>query len=299
MISAQAEEVLQQLTAEGVSPWLSWPSTQPPGRDAVVRYGFRGVAMPPGSPLSAVRAACDALVGGWVTVAVEAGAGAADDPDALVAAARMLRVGVDRPNVLVGIPATKAGTVAAADCLAEGIGVDCSAVFSVEQYRAVLDAQIAGMERALSNGVDLAGFAASASCPLGLLDQEVNARLDRLPDADPALRDAAGAATARLLYRVREERLADAWWRVLRVAGARTPYLVWTRTGAAHVPALVGWNTAHVLTPDALEVAAERGGLHGDTLLGRHGQAQGALRALGEAGVDVASLAEALARRGA
>ncbi|MER6997624.1 transaldolase family protein [Streptomyces sp. NPDC000410] len=300
MISAQAGQVLEELAAEGVRPWLAWPDARPPGPD-VVRHGFHGVAMPPGAPLSAVRAACDALLGagagGTVTVAVAApDPGAAGDADAWVAAARMLRVGVDRPNLMVGVPATKAGTGAVADCLAEGIGVNSTSVFSVEQYRAVLDAQLTGLERALANGMDLAGLVTAASFALGPLDAEVNARLDRLPGgAGHALRDTAGLATARLAHRMREERLADEWWRVLRVGGARPPMLMWTETGPAHVAALVGWNTVHVMTADTVEAAAVRGGLGGDTLLGQHEWAARTLRDLAAKGVEVGRVAEGLA----
>ncbi|MEU7279148.1 transaldolase family protein [Streptomyces sp. NPDC045431] len=304
MISARAERCLRELAAEGVQPWLVPASSRTPDI-AAVRRRFGGLSLPRGVPLDAVRAACDGLLDvpgapgpqwGFVAVAVAVEPPSASGPrpgpesGPLVAAARMVCAGVDRPNLLVRLPATRAGRAAAAACLAEGIGVQSTGVHSAEHYAAVLDAHLAGLERALARGVDVAGVATAASCPVGPLDAAVNARLDRLPGgAGRALRDTAGQATARLLHRTREERLCGARWRALRAAGARPPMLVWTGTGPAHVPALVGWNTVHALTLDTLEAAAERGGLGGDTLLGRHRDAERVLRDLADLGVRAAS----------
>lgn len=160
--------LIEELVAEGVAPWWeAGPQERPAVLDAV-RCGFRGIRMASGTPLGAVRAACDAVrvSGGFVSVAAAAFDGA-DDPEAWVAAARVLRSAVDRPNVLVSVPATPSGIDTVADCLAEGIGVESTLVFSVRQYRAVLDAQGAGLERARQRGVELAGLGTAASCELG------------------------------------------------------------------------------------------------------------------------------------
>ncbi|MGW2614404.1 MFS transporter [Streptomyces sp. NPDC001500] len=107
--------------------------------------------MPLGAPNGVVRAACDVLraSGGYVAFAAAAFDGA-DDPSAWVAAARVLRSGVDRQNLLVGLPANRAGIAAVTGCLAEGIGVESTCVFSVPQYRAVLDAQRTGLLNVLN-----------------------------------------------------------------------------------------------------------------------------------------------------
>jgi transaldolase len=292
--------LLKELAAEGVSPWWAaspWEWDQPPVLDAV-SCGFRGIRMPFGAPNGEVRAACDALraSGGFVAFAAAAFDGA-DDPAAWVAAARVLCSGVDRPNLLVSVPANRAGIHAVTDCLAEGIGIESTWVSSVRQYRAVLDAQRTGLEWARARGVDLETLGVATSCDLGVLDAEVNARLDRLPDgAARGLRDTAGLATARLLYRTREMALAGKRWQSLRESGARQPMLLWSETRPERVRSLVSWNTALVLTAETAEAAARGDGLQGDTLMGRHEQSTRALRLLAERNVDVEAIGAELLR---
>ncbi|NUP15745.1 MAG: hypothetical protein HOZ81_06560 [Streptomyces sp.] len=297
-MTAEARELIEELVAEGVAPWWeACPGERPTVLDAV-RCGFRGVRMASGTPLGAVRAACEAVRarGGFVSVAAAAFDGA-DDPEAWVAAARVLRSGVDRPNLLVSVPATPAGIDTVAACLAEGIGVESTLVFSVRQYRAVLDAQWTGLERARERGVDLAGLGTAASCELGALEDEVDARLDRLPGAVASgLHGTAALATARLLFRAREMALGGARWQRLRARGARPPMLLWSGTRAAQVPSLVSWNTGHVMTAQTVEEAARGRALEGDTLLGCHEQSLRELRCLAERDVDLDVVGEELLR---
>jgi transaldolase len=290
--------LLKELAAEGVSPWWEACPWEPPTVVDAVSYGFRGIRMPLGAPNGMVRAACDALraSGGFVAFAAAAFDGV-DDPSAWVAAARVLRSGVDRPNLLVGVPANRAGIDAVAGCLAEGIGVESTGVFSVPQYRAVLDAQRTGLERARARGVEVEPLGVATSCDLGALDAAVNARLDGLPDAaSNALRDTAGLATARLLYRTRETALACGRWQSLRESGVRPPMLLWAETRPEQVRSLVSWNTAHALTLETAEAAARGGGLEGDTLMGRHEQSARVLRLLAEWNVDVEAIGVELLR---
>ncbi|WP_406007561.1 hypothetical protein OG440_16415 [Streptomyces sp. NBC_00637] len=297
-MTAEARKLLKELAAEGVSPWWAASQGEQPSVLDAVSCGFRGIRMPVGVPDGAVRAVCDLLRarGGFVAVAAAAFDGLSD-PAAWLAAARVLCSGVDRPNLLVGVPANRAGIDAVTGCLAEGIGIESTVVVSVRQYRAVLDAQRAGLERARARGVDLRALGVATSCDLGVLDAEVNARLDRLPDGVASgLRDTAGLATARLLYRTRELALACEPWQSLREAGARPPMLLWSQTRPEQVRSLVSWNTAHVLTVETVEAAARGAGLEGDTLMGRHEQSTRALRLLAERDVDVEVIGEELLR---
>ncbi|MET8574066.1 transaldolase family protein [Streptomyces sp. NPDC005012] len=297
-MTVEARRLFRKLAAEGVSPWWAvspWDDTSV--LDAVA-WGFRGIRMPLGAAYGAVRAACDALRadGGFVTLAATAWE-RVDDPATWVAAARALWSAVDRPNLLIGVPASPAGIAAVTDCLAEGIGVECTSVFSVRQYDAVLEAQRAGLERALARGVELKSLGVAASSDPGLLDAEVNARLDRLPrGAASGLRDTAGLATARLLYRARETALSCGNWQPLRNAGTRPPMLLWSVTRPEQVRSLVSWNTAHVMTVETAEAAARRDNLEGDTLMGRHAQSALALRLLAERDVDVEAVGAHLLR---
>ncbi|NEE33176.1 transaldolase, partial [Streptomyces sp. SID7982] len=101
--------------------------------------------------------ACDVLrdVDGFVSMPVGAPAARREaSPGDWITSARVLRGGVDRPNLLVGLPADATGIRALAGCLEEGISVDSSPCYTVEQYAEVLDAQLTGLETALSAGVD-------------------------------------------------------------------------------------------------------------------------------------------------
>lgn len=306
--------LLKQLAAEGVSPWLADASglellagahADPAGVDAAF---LQGVVAPAGPSAAVVRRSCDALYGvfrdsggvrGRVSVPVDPWC--ADDPKALVWAARWGWREVGRANVLMRIPATAAGLVAMEECVARGVGVDADLVFSIERYEEVLDAVLRGLERALLAGLPLGEIVATASVPVGLLDAEVNARLAALPvrgtQAAPAYGTAA-LAVARQIYRMREERLGSDWWRVLRAAEALPPGLLWTAPAPGHVGALVGWNTAQAAPPEVFETAARQVELRGDTLLNAHADGRGALAALEALGVRMADVARTLEAEG-
>ncbi|MEV2206842.1 transaldolase family protein [Streptomyces sp. NPDC047970] len=189
VVSREAEVLLRQLVAEGVSPWLA--ASRSEQLDAAVLkapdFPFQGVVLPPGGSGDLVRAACDALAPVFTTsggavgqVSAPVDPRYAEEPGPLLDAARTLHRGVARPNLVVRIPMTGAGVQVLADCLAEGIGVDATLVFSTEKYAEVLDAYVDGMERALISGRRLACISAVTTFPVGAFEQEVDARLERL-----------------------------------------------------------------------------------------------------------------------
>ncbi|GAA4770869.1 hypothetical protein GCM10023329_17510 [Streptomyces sanyensis] len=299
VVSREAEVLLRQLVAEGVSPWLA--ASRSEQLDAAVLkapdFPFQGVVLPPGGSGDLVRAACDALAPVFTTsggavgqVSAPVDPRYAEEPGPLLDAARTLHRGVARPNLVVRIPMTGAGVQVLADCLAEGIGVDATLVFSTEKYAEVLDAYVDGMERALVSGRRLACISAVTTFPVGAFEQEVDARLERLGSREA--RGTAGQAMARRLYRLREQRLAEDWWRVLRAGGAIPPRLLWAGGGRRSVSRLVGWHTAHALPAGVLEDAARGEELHGDTLLNADREGAAMLRRLERLG---ARLGEAVA----
>lgn len=247
-------------------------------------------------PLHAASDGADGLVSGSLDPASDG------DPAAMVAEAVDLTRAVSRPNLLVRLPATAAGLVAARDCLGQGIGVHIADVARAERYSSVLDAYFSGMERALTVGLRLASIASVASVPVGEVDTAVDARL---PDSEQgrALRGAAGVATARLLYAVREERLGCTRWRTLRAAGARPQRLMWTAMDAGgpgspptrYVDGLVSWGSVQALPPPLLRTAASSARPRGEALLGRAGEAKAVVERLRELGIcyeDVLRLVE-------
>jgi transaldolase len=224
------------------------------------------------------------------------------EPAAVLRVARELARRVDRPNLLVKLPATGAGLAAATSCLAEGIGVHVTGVYTERLHRRVLAAHLDGLERAARAGVALARVASVAALPLAALDAEVDARLalsapTGLPWSSAAL------ATAGLMYEQLDRQLDGHRWRALRRAGAHPQRLLWSDTGHArrgtrpthYVEELVGWGTVALMAPPLLHAFAMCGALRGDTLSGRAEPARTVLAELEVRGVDLTSAAQKLA----
>ena len=163
-----------------------------------------------------VRGACDVLrpvydatdsVDGRVSIEVDPRL--AHDADQAIAEARQLWRLVDRPNLFVKIPATQAGLPAIAQCLAEGISINVTLIFSLQRYAAVIEAFLDGMERALTAGRNLSTLTSVASFFVSRVDTEIDKRLDQIgtPQATSAEREScnrerqAGVRTLRAGFR--------------------------------------------------------------------------------------------------
>jgi transaldolase len=185
-----------------------------------------------------VRWACDVLrpvydatggVDGRVSIEVDPRL--AHDTQATVAESRFLWWLVDRPNLLVKIPAARQGLPAIAACLAEGISINVTLIFSLSRYDAVMDAFLDGLERARQAGRDLSKVASVASLFVSRVDTEVDTRLDKIGTAAAAaLRGRTAIANARLAYHHYERMLTSPRWAVLQAAGARPQRPLWAST---------------------------------------------------------------------
>jgi transaldolase len=174
-----------------------------------------------------VRWACDVLrpvydatdgVDGRVSIEVDPRL--AYDTEATIAEARFLWWLVDRPNLLVKIPAARQGLPAIAACLADGISINVTLIFSLVRYDAVMDAFLDGLERARQADRDLSSIASVASFFVSRVDTEVDTRLDKIGTASAAaLRGRAAIANARLAYQHYERMLASPRWAALGRAG--------------------------------------------------------------------------------
>jgi transaldolase len=146
----------------------------------------------------------------------------ARDTDATVAEAKDLWKAVDRPNLLVKIPATEAGLPAITSTLAEGISVNVTLIFSVERYRAVMVAYLDGLEQAAAHGHNLAGIASVASFFVSRVDTEVDGRLEKIgTDEALALRGKAAVANSRLAYAAFQEVFSGPRWEALAPSAQR------------------------------------------------------------------------------
>lgn len=261
-----------------------------------------------------VRDACDLLrpvyeqtggVDGRVSIEVDPRL--AHDTRATVEAARRLWHTVDRPNLLVKIPATAAGLPAITTALAEGISVNVTLVFALERYRAVMNAFLCGLEDARSAGRDLGAIHSVASFFVSRVDTEVDRRLEDLGTPEAlVLRGQAALANARLAFQAYEQTFSTARWQVLSEAGARPQRPLWASTGVKdpaypdtlYVTELVVSGTVNTMPSATLDAVADHGAFTGDTVHGRYEQAATVLDDLERLGVSYAEVTEVLERDG-
>jgi transaldolase len=261
-----------------------------------------------------VRWACDTLrpvydASGGVDgrVSIEVDPRLAHETDRTVAEARQLWWLVDRPNLLIKIPATKAGLPAISQCIAEGISVNVTLIFSLERYAEVMDAFLDGMERARAAGHDLSRIGSVASFFVSRVDTEVDKRLDKLGSADAKeLRGKAAIANARLAFQKYEQVFGTDRWRALAEAGAHPQRPLWASTGVKdpeyddtrYVVDLVTRGVVNTMPEPTLHAVADHGVLHSDSVRSFYDDAAGVMAALAQAGVDMADVVEVLEDEG-
>ena len=268
-----------------------------------------------------VRDACDLFapvfeatggLDGRVSIEVEPGL--AKDTEGTIAQARALHAAVDRPNLLVKIPATVEGLPAITACLAEGISINVTLIFSLERYRAVANAFLLGLERAKDAGLDLTTIESVASFFVSRVDTEIDKRLDALASEDDgehadetkALRGKAGIANARLAYQAFEEIFTSARWESLAAAGARPQRPLWASTGVKdpaypdtmYVTELVAAQTVNTMPEKTLDAVVDHGRITGDTITGNYAEANEVLDRLEALGISYAEVTDLLEREG-
>ncbi|WP_086564150.1 transaldolase [Streptomyces africanus] len=343
---------LDELVAEGVSPWLDGLTRRHLASGCLTRLiadtGVRGVTSDPAALAAAVetddayreqlaglasddicvadavravaaydlRWACDELrpvyqatrgLDGMVSMDLDPHL--TRDVESVVAEAEQTLRAVNRPNAMVKLPATTEGIAAIRECVGEGFPVHVTAVFSVSRYRQALDAYVEGLQRALADGRRLPALSSVVSLPVGLLDAEVDARLEELGTADAlALRGEAALARARHFYQMYDDWFGGTGWRALAAAGGHPQRLMWTATTVTdpsssptrYVERLVTWGTITSMTLPTVEAAVRHLALRGDTLMGGHRAALevwGRLERLGIDGDEIARKLEAESAR--
>jgi transaldolase len=250
-----------------------------------------------------VQQACDVFSGTWETsggvdgrVSLEVSPLLAHDTEGTLAEALDLWKAVDRPNLLVKIPATEAGLPAITGALAEGVNVNVTLIFSVERYRQVMEAFVEGLERASANGQTLAGIASVASFFVSRVDTEMDKRLEKIGTEEAlALRGKAGVANSRLAYAAFQETFTGKRWAGLTAQGARAQRPLWASTGVKnpdypdtlYISELVVAETVNTMPEKTLLAFADHGEVQGDTVTGTAAQAQEVFDALERAGVDL------------
>jgi transaldolase len=230
-------------------------------------------------------------------VSIEVDPRLAHDTDKTILQAIELWKIVDRPNLLIKIPATEAGLPAITAVIGEGISVNVTLVFSVERHRAVMDAYLAGLEAAKEAGHDLSKIHSVASFFVSRVDTEIDDRLEQIGTEEAlALRGQAGIANARLAYAAYQDVfLGGDRYEPLKSNGARVQRPLWASTGVKnpdysdtlYVTELVAPNTVNTMPARTLDAVADHGVITGDTVTGRAGEAQEVFDKLEAVGVDL------------
>ncbi|MET8688772.1 transaldolase [Streptomyces sp. NPDC004732] len=251
-----------------------------------------------------LRPVFDATGGQDGRVSIEVDPRLAHNTAATVAEAKQLAWLVDRPNTLIKIPATKAGLPAITEVIGLGISVNVTLIFSLERYRAVMDAFLAGLEKAKERGLDLSKIHSVASFFVSRVDTEIDKRLDGIgTDEAKSLKGKAALANARLAYEAYEEVFSSDRWAALDKAQANKQRPLWASTGVKdpaykdtlYVDDLVAPNTVNTMPEATLEASADHGQITGNTIAGTYDQSRAEIAAVEKLGIaydDVVQLLE-------
>jgi len=259
-----------------------------------------------------VRDACDLLrpvhdrQPGDGRVSLEVAPGLANDTDATAAEAAHLWWLVDRPNLFIKIPATQAGLPAITSTIARGISVNVTLIFSLERYRAVMDAYLTGLEQRLAQhpDADLSQLESVASFFVSRVDTEIDKRLDKA-GADPSLKGKAAVANAQLAYQAYEEVFSSDRWRALEEKGARRQRPLWASTGVKnpdypdtmYVSELIAPGTVNTMPEKTMKAYADHGS-PGTPVQKTYDEAAAVMQSISDAGVDLDDVFRVLEEEG-
>jgi transaldolase len=269
-----------------------------------------------------VRAACDVLRpafeasgGADGRVSIEVDPRLAHDGERTVAEARALWWLVDRPNLFIKIPAIRESIPAITTCLAEGISVNVTLIFSLSSYEDVMEAFLAGIEQRLASGGSLDGLESVASFFVSRVDTEIDHRLDVIAkeSGDTArvetakrLRGQAAIANARLAYQAYQRVFSSDRWQALAAQGARPQRPLWASTGVKdpayddtrYVVELVAPGTVNTMPEPTLDAVAAHGVLRGNTAAEGYEAARAVMDDLAAIGVEYDDVIAVLEREG-
>ena len=257
-----------------------------------------------------VRNACDlfadvyAATGGYDgRVSIEVSPELANDTDATVEQAQQLYDLVDRENVLIKIPATKAGIPAIAEVIGRGISVNVTLIFSEERYREVMDAYLTGLETADAAGRDLSKIHSVASYFISRVDSEIDKRLVELGRAE--LKGKAAIANAQVALGAYNEVFGSERFRKLEAKGANVQRPLWASTGTKdpaypdtlYVADLIAKGVVNTMPEKTLNAFAERGEVD-KSMEGTEEEGRATMQQIADAGVDLDDVFQVLETEG-
>ncbi|WP_166864353.1 MULTISPECIES: transaldolase [unclassified Salinibacterium] len=253
------------------------------------------------------RGIYDATGGVDGRVSIEVEPGLARDAAGTIAQAKELWAKLDRPNAMIKIPATIEGLEAITEVIGAGISVNVTLIFSLERHRAVIDAYLAGLEKAQAAGIDLSTIHSVASFFVSRVDSEIDKRLEAIGSEEAlALKSKAGIANAQLAYELFENEFATERAQALLAAGAHKQRPLWASTGVKdpslpdtlYVTELAVDGVVNTMPEKTLEATFDHAPLHGDAVTGSYAEAKGVLEAIAAVGVDYDDVTALLEREG-
>jgi transaldolase/glucose-6-phosphate isomerase len=217
-----------------------------------------------------IKAACDAFAplyeesnGGDGYVSIEVSPHLAHDTEATAAQAQQLWARVARPNLMVKIPATKAGIPAIRKSIAAGVNINITLIFSLTRYAEVMDAYLSGLEERAAAGHPIDHIASVASFFVSRVDSKID---PKLPDGSE-LKGKAAIANAKLAYDLYHQTFAGMRWEKLKYKGARVQRPLWASTSTKnpaypdtiYIDELIGPETVNTVPPATLEAFKDHG----------------------------------------
>ncbi len=264
-----------------------------------------------------VREACDVFAGVYATsegvdgrVSIEVDPRLARNADATIKEAKRLYQAVDRENVMIKIPATVEGIEAIAAVLAEGISVNVTLVFSLERYRAVINAFMLGLEKAYADGLDISKIHSVASFFVSRVDTEVDKRLELAAEegkpGTEKLKSKAAIANARLAHQIASESFTSERWLLLADRGGRPQRLLLASTGTKdpslsdtlYVTELAAAGVVNTMPEKTLNALADHGEVDGDTMTDTYVDSNRVLDGISAAGISYREVVDALEAEG-
>ena len=245
-------------------------------------------------------------------VSLEVNPHLARDTEGTINEARRLWHELNRPNVLIKVPATKEGLPVITQLISEGINVNVTLLFSLERYRQVAEAYIAGLERRAAQGKSLAGISSVASFFLSRIDVLIDSLLEKImaaggPQAEPAaaLRGEVAIASAKIAYSMYRDIFAGSRFLALTAKGARPQRLLWASTSTKnpaypdtkYVEPLIGPDTINTLPVETMNAYRD----HGQPALRLEEgleHARSVLQRLAEVGIDLNQVTRQLVAEG-
>ena len=261
--------------------------------------------------ISDIQQACDAFKtvflkteGADGFVSLEVSPHLARDTKGTIAQARELFKRVNRPNVMIKIPATKEGLPAIEQCLGEGININITLIFALERYQQVIDAWLAGLEQLSKSGKSVKSVSSVASFFVSRVDTLVDGMLDK-KTGHAELKGKAAIANAKMAYQMFLKTVQGPRFTALQTRGARVQRPLWASTSTKnpdyrdvmYVEQLIGPDTVNTLPPATIDAFRDHGEIR-NTLMENPQESANVLDQLEKAGIHMKEVTQKLEEDG-